>query len=230
MIDRILPRTVVAVETRRDAKDGVLFPQEEEAIRRAVDVRRREFATVRACARQAFAQLGLPPAVVANGKYGEPLWPAGVVGSMTHCEGYRACVLARRSVIATVGIDATPHAALGDQIVNAIAGPAESVWLATQRREAPEVRWERLLFSAKETAYKAWFPLGKRRLGFEDAVVTFNVAERSFAARMLVPAPTLDGALLLGFTGRWLIAGGLVLTAIAVPRRPSGSAHSPKDR
>ncbi len=41
----------------------------------------------------------------------------------------------------------------------------------------PGPSWDRLLFSAKESVYKAWFPLTGRWLGFEEAAITINPAD-----------------------------------------------------
>ncbi len=79
------------------------------------------------------------------------------------------------------------------------------------------MRWDRLLFSAKESVYKAWFPLAGRWLGFEDAIVAVDRGFGSFSARLLVPGPVLGGRELTGFSGRWLVREGLILTAIAQP-------------
>ena len=87
----LLPPFVSAAETREDRLDVELFPEEELALGDAVEKRRREFMTGRACAREALAGLGFPDSPVGSGTKGEPLWPPGVVGSITHCEGYRAC-------------------------------------------------------------------------------------------------------------------------------------------
>jgi 4'-phosphopantetheinyl transferase EntD len=217
VIEAILPSAVTAVEAREDPADVVLFPAEEAAVGQAVEKRRREFTTARACAREAFSRLGLPPSAVTNGARGEPRWPAGVVGSITHCDGYRACAIARSSEMMSIGIDAEPHAALPDGVLSDIAGSEELSWLGDRRREAPEVHWDRLLFSAKESVYKAWFPLARRWLGFEDAIVTLDACAETFTARLLVPGPPLDGGRLTGFSGRWLVRDGLVLTAIALP-------------
>lgn len=217
MIEAILPSAVIAVEARKDPTDIVLFPAEEASVGQAVEKRRREFTTARACVREAFAQLGLPPAAVANGTHGEPRWPSGVVGSITHCEGYRACAIARSSDMATIGIDAEPHAALPAGVLSDIAGTQELSWLDDQRRNVPGVHWDRLLFSAKESVYKAWFPLAKRWLGFEDAIVTLDTSTETFTARLLVSGALMGGRGLTGFSGRWLIRDGLVLTAIALP-------------
>ena len=108
MLEQILPPAVAVVETFGDLPGATLFPEEEAAIARAVPKRRREFATGRGCARAALNRLGEPPVPILRGPQGAPLWPAGVVGSITHCDGYRAAAVARTSDIATVGLDAEP--------------------------------------------------------------------------------------------------------------------------
>ncbi len=214
MIDEILPACVAAVEAWHD-RDGVeLFPQEEALIGRAVDKRRREFTTARRCARAALAELGLAAVPILTGERGEPLWPAGIVGSITHCDGYRACAVARSSEIVTLGIDAEPNAALPDGLLGDIARPEELPMLRRLEATFPEVHWDRLLFSAKESVYKAWFPLAKRWLGFEDATIFLDPSAAVFRARLLVPGPLLPSGPLRGFSGCWKLDRGIVATAI----------------
>lgn len=216
MIERILPEGVVAVASTADIDDVSLFPAEERALGRAVEKRRREFTTVRACARIAYERLGVPAAPVVPGERGEPSWSDGVVGSITHCAGYRACALAHARDLVTVGIDAEPNAPLPDGLLADIARPEERPALRELARRAPVVHWDRVLFSAKESVYKAWFPLARRWLGFEDAIVTIDPEAGAFTARLLVPGPPVDGRPLSELTGRWLAGDGLVATAIAL--------------
>ena len=75
-----------------------------------------------------------------------------------------------------------------------------------------------MLFCAKESVYKAWFPLTGRWLGFEQAHITLDPAAGAFTARLLVPGPEVDGRELTAFDGRWLARGGLIITAISVAR------------
>jgi len=217
MLDRILPRNVAVAATREDL-EAVLFPEEEEAVERAVESRRREFVTARACAREALAQLGQPHRAILTGPKGEPLWPDGIVGSITHCEGYRACAVARAADLLAVGIDAEPNRPLPDGLLVDIALPEEREWLRHLARQAPRIRWDRLLFSIKESIYKAWFPLTERWLGFEDAVVAIDAPRQIFSAHLLVPGPVHNGRELRGFKGSWLADDGLVMAAIAMPR------------
>ncbi|MEN3306910.1 MAG: hypothetical protein V7603_3112 [Micromonosporaceae bacterium] len=212
MIEEILPPGVVAVEAFEDPPDAVLFPEEEALLRNAVAKRRREFTTVRACARAALDRLGLPPVPILPGPRGAPGWPPGVVGSMTHCEGYRACVLGRAAEVRTVGLDAEPDEELPAGVLGMISLDREREML----QALPSgTCWDRLLFCAKESVYKAWYPLARRWLDFAEAEVTL-LAGGAFTARLLVPGPLVDGQELTGFAGRWLARRGLIATAIVL--------------
>jgi len=103
VIEELVPATVTAVATRADLATE-LFAEELRALGSAVDARRREFETGRACARRALGGLGLPAAAIGSGMRGEPLWPAGVVGAITHCARYRACAVARAGEVLAVGV------------------------------------------------------------------------------------------------------------------------------
>jgi 4'-phosphopantetheinyl transferase EntD len=140
---------------------------------------------------------------------------------MTHCAGYRAAALAHSREIATIGIDAEPHTPLPDGVGEVVASDAEQRAVAELADAAPEVSWDKLLFSAKEATYKAWFPLTQRWLGFDDAVISINPADGTFTAQLLVPGPVLGGHQLTEFSGRWLARDGLVITSIAVPAVPA---------
>jgi 4'-phosphopantetheinyl transferase EntD len=221
LIEKILPDEVASAEAFGDPPDAVLYPREAELVSRAVDKRRREFRTVRHCARQALRQLGLPPAEVLRGEHGEPLWPAGVVGSMTHCGGYRAAAIAHSSDLWTLGIDAEPHQPLPAGVLEMVALAEELSRLRQLAAADGVTHWDRILFCAKETVYKAWFPLTRCWLGFDDAAVTIDPgttdpAEGTFSARLLVTAPTRTGQPLTHFNGRWLRNDELVITTIAL--------------
>ncbi|TDC09296.1 4'-phosphopantetheinyl transferase superfamily protein [Streptomyces sp. 8K308] len=211
---------VEAVESFGDpAQPPELFPEEEKAVAAAVAKRRREFATVRHCARTALAALGGPRVPLLPGERGAPGWPAGFVGSMTHCDGYRAAAVARADRIASVGIDAEPDEPLRDPgVLDLISLPEERPMLARLAAGRPEVCWERLLFGAKESVYKVWYPLTGRWLDFEEARIDIDLDSGTFTARLLVPGPVVDGVRHDAFTGRWAAARGLLVTAIALPR------------
>ncbi|NKQ27843.1 4'-phosphopantetheinyl transferase family protein [Streptomyces galbus] len=231
MIEDLLPRSVVAVEAYGGEVDGVpgeavLYPEEEALVARAVAKRRREFTLVRSCARRAMEKLGVPPQPVLPGERGAPTWPQGLTGSMTHCEGYCAAALVRAADLASLGIDAEPHDRLPEGVLSAVALPAEAERLERLAAERPQVHWDRLLFSAKESVYKAWFPLTRLWLDFSEADIEITPApgaapgvppHGTLHARLLVPGPVVGGHRVDRFEGRWTVRRGLVATAITVP-------------
>jgi 4'-phosphopantetheinyl transferase EntD len=224
MIEALLPPEAASAFVRGDDPRAVLFPEEAAAIQGAVESRVREFTTGRWCARQALQIMGLPPTPILRGPKREPVWPAGVVGSITHCRGYRAAAVAMRRDLMTIGIDAEINAPLPAGVLNYVSLEQEKAWLAT----APAgIHWDRLLFSAKESVFKAWFPLARKWLGFEHAMVTFQPASGTFYARLLI-APPPDACLdPNGFEGRFLVRDGFVFTAIATPGHQQHGATRP---
>lgn len=220
MIEKILPEGVASAEAFCDPPDAVLYPGEAELITRAVDKRRREFRTVRHCARQALRQLGLPPAPVLRGERGEPLWPVGVVGSMTHCAGYRAAAVAHSRDFRALGLDAEPHQPLPAGVLEIITLVQERGSLSELAAADSAICWDRILFCAKEATYKAWFPLTHRWLGFEDAHITFGVddggAAGRFESHILIDPAAESGPPLETLSGRWSVRDDLVLTAIVL--------------
>lgn len=224
LIECILPGPVAAAEAFEDDPGVSLFPDEHAVVTRAAETRRCEFITARMCAHKALAKLGVPPVPVIPGPQGAPRWPAGVVGSITHCDGYRAAAVARAAEVMSLGIDAEPNESLPEGgMLRTIARAEERMRLSDLAIRMPGICWDRLLFSAKESVYKAWFPLVQRWLGFESADVVFDVAEGTFAARLLVPGPLVAGAPLTSMAGRWMSGQGLLLTAVVIPAGPGPS-------
>ncbi|MCN9241555.1 4'-phosphopantetheinyl transferase superfamily protein [Streptomyces sp. RY43-2] len=226
MMEELLPRSAVAVEALGDDARGEgvsLFPEEEAVVARAVEKRRREFTAVRACARRAMEKLGVPPQPVLPGERGAPRWPQGLIGSMTHCDGYCAAALVRADDLASLGIDAEPHDRLPEGVLETVSLPAEQLRLRDLARSQPAVHWDRLLFSAKESVYKAWFPLTREWLDFLEADIEIFPAATpdvpgTFRARLLVPGPVVDGRRVETFDGRWTVGRGMAVTAVVVPR------------
>ncbi|MCV7400597.1 4'-phosphopantetheinyl transferase [Mycobacterium fragae] len=208
---------LASAELYTDPPGLAALPEEEPLIARSVAKRRNEFITVRHCARIAMSELGVPPVPILKGDKGEPCWPDGVVGSLTHCTGYRGAVVARSTAVRSVGVDAEPHDVLPDGVLDAITLPEERHEIAA----LPEgLHWDRILFCAKEATYKAWYPLTKRWLGFEDAHIVFDVdadgKTGDFLSKILIDGAALSGPPLTALAGRWSVDQDLVLTAIVL--------------
>ncbi|MET8681309.1 4'-phosphopantetheinyl transferase superfamily protein [Streptomyces sp. NPDC004647] len=215
-----MPPSVAAVATAEDVAVGGLYPEEEALVARAVPKRRREFTTARHCARRALGKLGIPPVPIVTTDRGAPRWPSGIVGSMTHCHGYRAAAVARQRDVLTLGIDAEPNDQLPSGVLGAITVGSERRRFARLLDSRPELSCDRLLFSAKESVYKARYPLTGCWLEFTDAELDVDPVLGVFTARLLVPAPVVPGyGPLAEFTGRWAVGDGVVVTASRGPCR-----------
>jgi 4'-phosphopantetheinyl transferase EntD len=213
-LDAILPNGAVGVERGAirpedpaPAEVPELYPVEEELIAGASERRRREFAEARWCAREALRRLGVTPGAIPADGGGVPLWPDGVVGSITHKGGYRAAVVARREDLAGVGIDAEPDERLPDGVLETIASPGELDLLEALLERRPGLAWDRLLFCAKEAAVKAMQPLGVGVAGVRSVEVSLDPEAKTLNA-------TVDQADWPAITGLWARRAGL-LVAVA---------------
>jgi 4'-phosphopantetheinyl transferase EntD len=219
LLSTIVPPGIATAEIFGDTQVPSLFPVEAAIVAKAVDKRRHEFNAGRAVARQALGKLGQSAVPIVSGRHREPIWPIGFVGSITHCDGYCAAAVAKSDRFVSIGIDAERHEPLPDSVVSLIASKDELGWINRQTNE--DVYWDRLLFSAKESVYKTWFPLTRRWLDFADAHVEFDKRGKTFFAALLEGRLNDAGLSVKGFEGRYLVQTDLVLTAVTVARPDS---------
>jgi 4'-phosphopantetheinyl transferase EntD len=213
LISHILPSTV-AVSEQVGTLSGFLLKEEVEDLGQAVLKRKTEFAAGRTCARTALGSLGFAVRPLLRGAAREPLWPAGVVGSITHCQGYCAAAVAHGEDLLALGIDAEENKPLPPGIIKTIALEEELRWLLATPPQY--VCLDRLLFSIKECVYKVWYPLTKSWLGFEDLLVTIDLATSTFRAQPIQKPSLFLRYGISELAGRYLVSGEYILTALAV--------------
>ncbi|WP_435861457.1 4'-phosphopantetheinyl transferase family protein [Streptomyces parvus] len=219
MIEELIPATASAAHTSSDYESAVhaLFPEEAALVERAVPKRRREDAGVRMCARRAMSALGAPAAApLVSGHRGAPRWPGGLVGSMTHCAGYRAAVVGRVRDYRGLGIDAESNEPLDGGLLESVSLPQERVRVRELTMDTPQVHWDRLLFSIKEAVFKVWYPLTGRELDFGEADIRIGPGAGTLTTQISVPADGPDGDQLKALRGGRLCRDGLAVTAVAL--------------
>ncbi|MFF9064169.1 4'-phosphopantetheinyl transferase [Streptomyces sp. NPDC014891] len=215
LLSHVLPVDVTGVESWAVGHELTLFPAEAEYIAGAAPLRRREFQDVRWCARRALASMGaplgplIPTATGAEFLVQYPTWPSGYTGCLTHCDGYRAAAVAATADVLALGIDAEPHDRLPTPALRRIAGAEESDHLAVLRSEHPEVAWDRVMFSAKESVYKAWFPVTRRWFDIRDCAIAIDPAAGTFTASVPPDSPEGTAAGVPRVLGRWAVSGPL---------------------
>jgi 4'-phosphopantetheinyl transferase EntD len=186
-------------------------------VARAVPARRAEFATGRACARRCLERLGAGQGPIEQDDRGAPTWPPGVVGTITHCRGFRGAAVASTTTHVTLGVDCEPNEPLPPGTADDIARPDERGWLRSRPFEG--VNADRLLFSAKESVYKSWYPLARRWLDFHDVRIEFG--DHDFTAHVLIDLAHHE-QVLRTITGRWVVAHDLIATATEIRQEPDG--------
>lgn len=184
-------------------------------IRRAVAKRRAEFLAGRLCVADAMAALGVNPAPVAIGAQRAPAWPHGLVGSISHAEGLALAAVARNDQVHALGIDCERLlcAATVAEVSASVLRAEERRWAATLAPCARQ-RFVTLVFSAKESLFKALYPSVNAYFDCQDAEV-FAVDADRFQVRL---ARTLNAGWRQGqcFTGRYRTCGQHMATLLVV--------------
>lgn len=211
----LLPRCVKPSERHDDLDPEPLYPVEIDYLAQAVAKRRTEFVTARRCARDALESLGLARPPMVPGPAGAPFWPDGTVGSITHCDGYRAAAVAFDSDVSALGIDAEPHEQLPAGVLDIVASDLEVEHIDRLSSTRPDIAWDRLLFSAKESVYKTWFPLSRTWLDFEEAEITMSESG-GFRAKLTRKLELPGGVQTEELSGKWTGDRDHVLTAITI--------------
>lgn len=212
LLGGLFPDFVCAAEAPFFATIDDLLPPERKLIERAVDGRQREFATGRVLSRTLLAELGHARFALLRDADRVPIWPDSVCGSITHTAEHCVVALASSQQVLGIGLDIEPDEPTTPGIDRRVCGSAELVWLDAAEDSAERGRRCRLVFSAKEAVYKAFFPRIRKFWGFHDVAIEFDLAASRFEARL--PA----GAGRNKIEGRFARRAGFILTAVLDPR------------
>lgn len=164
-----------------------LLPEEREFVARAVPARRREFAAGRECARRLLSRLGFAQAPLLCASDRSPVWPKGAIGSIAHNGSLCAVAVARTGRLAGLGLDTELDEPLEEELWNTICTPRELECLSACPPQS-RGRTVRILFSAKECAYKCLYPLTRTALEFREVEIEFVTSASLFRAVVQSPA------------------------------------------
>lgn len=160
--------------------EGEIYPEEHGCIANVVAKRYREFTAGRLCAREVLKKLGVDNFPLLVGDNREPLWPPGIVGSISHCRDNCVVVASRDTPIVGLGVDVEDSAPLGTEIKSLVCRKSEEQWVIDVSKPGC-IDWAKIIFSAKESVYKCLFPLNNIYMDFKEVKITFNLQKNEFS-------------------------------------------------
>ncbi len=207
--DNLFPPNVRLVLASEEMWQTPLCAEEESLIEGTILKRQREFRAGRNAAHEALRQLAAPSGPLLRGSRREPVWPAGYIGTISHCRDLCVAACATDEVIAGLGVDVEPLSPLP-------AGVERYIHTAVERGLKEAVP-ERLIFSAKESLYKCYYPLLNRFFGFQSVSLTFDTIAQTFTFEPTAGCE-IDFPSSLHFHGRYQIGPSHLLTACHLTR------------
>ncbi|MBT8153953.1 4'-phosphopantetheinyl transferase superfamily protein [Epibacterium ulvae] len=190
------------------------FPDEAAGLSpRAVEKRQREFAAGRAAAHQAIHDLGHPPVAIPVGEHRAPIWPNGLTGSISHTHSCAMAAVADTKDFAGLGLDVEEDTPLKPELWDAICSAGEQDWM---RRQKNPGQMGKLIFSAKEAAYKCQYALSETYFGFDGMELEIDSHDNRFLARFTADRAPFKAA--DEIAGRFAIGAGVIITAAELPR------------
>jgi 4'-phosphopantetheinyl transferase EntD len=210
--DAALPDGAAACSVPVDAPGlRALPPAEREAVASAGPRRVQKFTAGRHCAAVALVALGCPDTPVRRGPGGQPAWPAGIVGSITHDDERALAVVCRAGEVRGLGVDIERVRPLRPALARRLCTEAEL-------RAAARVVEEPLLtiFSAKESVYKAWYSLVGGSLGFFDVEIGFDPGGDRFRVAFRDQVRAVEALSFGSWRGRMAGGDGRICTSVAV--------------
>ncbi|MCF6441535.1 4'-phosphopantetheinyl transferase superfamily protein [Pseudoalteromonas luteoviolacea] len=158
---------------------------------RAVAKRKAEYLAGRVCATSAIQQLGRPHYVVESAESRAPIWPEGINGSITHSKGIAMAIATDKVDVLGLGID-IEHM-MSDKQESELRGQilrddeAIAFTALGQDHQKPLT----LVFSAKESIYKALYNVVQTFFGFDAAKLIGHDAKQLRFALTTSLHPTL---------------------------------------
>ena len=189
-----------------------LWPPELPAAASMSEKRRREFTAGRHCARQALACLGHEAVALPIGPARAPVWPPGVIGSISHTGDVAIAAVAWKSDLRSLGIDLESADPLEPDLLELVCREEELAALTSCGLD-PQLG-AKLIFSAKESVYKCLWPVTGTFLEFHAIGIRIDPVEARFTA--YGPDPFIEETL-KAIRGGYRRVGSLLLSCAWLP-------------
>ena len=129
-----------------------------------------DFSNGRYCAKKALLELGIEDVSILIGKDREPIWPEGIVGSISHCDALVGAIVAKKSDHISLGLDIEEIGRVTPDLYDLVFTENEKRYLSSFTGRKLQEQ-STLIFSIKEAFYKFQHPITKTFLDFLDVEV-----------------------------------------------------------
>jgi 4'-phosphopantetheinyl transferase EntD len=141
--------------------------------------------------RLALAAIGQPPASIPIGAGGEPIFPQGVVGSLSHTSRHAAALVSRADRHESVGIDVGDARTLG-KAAERLMTTAEIALLMAKGWASTEAQAQNMVFEAKEALFKCQYPLTQKHdLDFNEVMLIAHRDSAGLCGQLAAAEPQL---------------------------------------
>lgn len=213
LLEGLLPAEVPVAGATIGDHLAALTAEERTFVETAVPKRQHEFSTGRVLARSILSRLGHPGFPLLRADDRIPLWPEGIVGSISHAGHVCLAAAAPTRVTAGIGLDLEPDEPVEADIERVVCRDGEHDWVAAAG-ESERGRRRRIVFSVKEAVYKAFYPTTRTFWSFQDVRVEIDLLGEAWRAHLPESAGVAEAE------GRVALREGWIVSAIALPPAP----------
>lgn len=151
--------------------------------------RLREFRAGRHCANNALQQLGIKHHTILRGERGEPLWPEGICGSISHAGERCVAIAAHQRDYLSIAVDIEKDRLIKDDTLERVSHQQERLQLEQAPEKFSQVNVRAILFSIKECVHKIYYPLNFHTLDFLDVETLIDWEQQTFLVKIISPKP-----------------------------------------
>jgi enterobactin synthetase component D / holo-[acyl-carrier protein] synthase len=193
MISKLFPSNVAIVVADDKMWRTPLSSEEEVYITKAVEGRKGEFRAGRHASREALGLLGYKtPAVILRDSLRRPVWPADVVGSISHTSNCCIAAVAYSRDYLGIGVDVEIASPIDASLISRICTKQELRWVYERKALGDRAYWCKHIFSIKESIYKLFNPLHGVFLDFLEIEVCLDLDNQCFRATISEKAHSIS--------------------------------------
>ena len=175
------------------------------------DKRKKEYLKSRELAHSLFSEIGISDFILLNDDKRAPIWPSGIVGSISHSSGFAIVAISKDHK--SIGID-----------LEKIMSDERSEKLKDQFLTEEEIKINQLdfnlfstiVFSAKESLFKLIYPLCREYFGFHSAKIR-EITDSGFSIELKSQSTSVSKFNGL-YQGKWQKLDDIILTSLVIPK------------